>query len=107
MDPQANPNVLPNPANLPNTPPFEMPSMDEFIKLLDNVKDMTDEEKEALKKEVLGRAQAGAAKMNRFTATFSDYAVLVVMLAIIICIFGKYFIDLNILVSFYVFCVRG
>lgn len=78
--------------DLPKMPPFgdgpgnfKMPSMEEFIKMLENMDSMSDEEKEQLKQDVFKNSM-GSRKVE---AGLSDYMVFLVMVLLIASVFGK------------------
>lgn len=64
---------------------FKMPSMEEFIKMLENMDNLSDEEKEQLKLDVMKNSM-GSRKME---AGLSDYMVFLVMVLLIASVFGK------------------
>lgn len=71
------------------------PSMEQFMEMLDNVKDMSDEEKEEMKKDLIMRA-IRAAQMNgnsgepgKFVAGPREYMTFAVMIFLIVAVFGK------------------
>lgn len=73
----------------PQMPPFgadgnfKMPSLDEFIKMLENMDSLSDEEKEQLKQDVLKNSMAG----RKMEAGFSDYLVFLTMIVLIASVF--------------------
>lgn len=80
---------------------FKMPSLEELLKMLEGM-DMDETEKENIRKHVIARADSGEpfgspagfgggtpGRMPRLQATFNDYIVLLIMLAILVLIFGK------------------
>ncbi|XP_019563504.1 uncharacterized protein LOC109431691 isoform X2 [Aedes albopictus] len=62
---------------------FKMPSMEEFIKMLENMDNLSDEEKEQLKLDVMKNSM-GSRKME---AGLSDYMVFLVMVLLIASVF--------------------
>lgn len=76
--------------DVPQMPPFpgadgnfKMPSLDEFIKMLEIMDSLSDEEKEQLKQDVLKNSMAG----RKIEAGFSDYLVFLTMIVIIASVF--------------------
>ena len=78
-------------------PEFKMPSMEEFVKMLDTM-DMSDDDKEQLKRDLANRNAGGGGifgdrassnMSNRFHMQSTDYFIFISMIAIIILIFGK------------------
>ena len=78
----------------PQIPPgdFKMPSMEEMIQMLDNLKDLSDEEREDLKKDLLNRATN---KVSALPTSSNDYIVFMIMVALIAFVFGENFEHLN------------
>lgn len=66
---------------------FKMPSLDEFIKMLEGMDSLSDEEKEQLKQDVLKNSMTG----RKMEAGFSDYLVFLTMIVLIASVFGKHF----------------
>lgn len=66
---------------------FKMPSLEEFMEMLENMDSMSDEEKLQLKSEVLKNSMKG----RRLETGFSDYLVFLTMIIIIASVFGKNF----------------
>ncbi|XP_058831935.1 uncharacterized protein LOC131690291 isoform X2 [Topomyia yanbarensis] len=62
---------------------FKMPSMEEFIKMLDHMDSMSDEEKEQLKKEVLRNSMQD----RKLEVGLSDYFVFITMVIIMVSVF--------------------
>lgn len=62
---------------------FKMPSMDEFIKMLEHMDSLTDEEKEQLKLDVMKNSM-GSRKVE---AGLSDYMVFFVMVLLVASVF--------------------
>lgn len=77
--------------DLPKMPPFggagnfKMPSMEEFIKMLENMDNLSDEEKEQLKLDVMKNSMGS----RKIETGFSDYMVFLVMVLLIASVFGK------------------
>lgn len=81
-------NVLPeNPEEL-NVPqgegfdPSKMPSLEELLKMVDGMQDMSEEERNELRAALL--------KPDRMTLTAGDYIVFITMISIILLVFGKH-----------------
>uniref|UniRef100_A0A8D8BE32 (northern house mosquito) hypothetical protein n=1 Tax=Culex pipiens TaxID=7175 RepID=A0A8D8BE32_CULPI len=62
---------------------FKMPSLDEFIKMLEGMDSLSDEEKEQLKQDVLKNSMTG----RKMEAGFSDYLVFLTMIVLIASVF--------------------
>lgn len=62
---------------------FKMPSLDEFIKMLETMDSLSDEEKEQLKQDVLKNSISG----RKMEAGFSDYLVFLTMIVLIASVF--------------------
>uniref|UniRef100_A0A1Q3G4A3 Protein with signal anchor n=1 Tax=Culex tarsalis TaxID=7177 RepID=A0A1Q3G4A3_CULTA len=60
-----------------------MPSLDEFIKMLETMDSLSDEEKEQLKQDVLKNSMTG----RKIEAGFSDYLVFLTMIVLIASVF--------------------
>lgn len=81
--------LIPEGSGDPSNVPY---MMEDFIKMLDSVKDMTDEEKEKMKKDLIMRAiraAQGGDGSTKFEATPKDYLVFLTMILIIVSLFGK------------------
>lgn len=71
------------------------PSMDQFLEMLENVKDMTDAEKEDLKKDLIMRAirasqtGEGSGEPGKFNAGPREYLTFAIMIFLIVAVFGK------------------
>ncbi|KAL9700265.1 hypothetical protein quinque_003706 [Culex quinquefasciatus] len=63
---------------------FKMPSLDEFIKMLEGMDSLSDEEKEQLKQDVLKNSMTG----RKMEAGFSDYLVFLTMIVLIASVFA-------------------
>ncbi|KFB50452.1 hypothetical protein ZHAS_00018483 [Anopheles sinensis] len=63
---------------------FKMPTMEEFLSMLDGMDNLSDEEKEELRAGILQNSLRG-----RLQAGLSDYLVFFVMLSIMLSVFGK------------------
>ncbi|XP_055536545.1 uncharacterized protein LOC129725114 isoform X2 [Wyeomyia smithii] len=62
---------------------FKMPSLEQFLEMLETMDSMSDEEKEQLKSEVLRNSMKG----RRLETGFSDYLVFLTMVVIIASVF--------------------
>lgn len=75
----------------------KLPSPEEFFKLVERMKDMTDEEKEQLKQNIAERAMnAGKFKkvveaQNKLEATYQHYLFFIVMVLLVVLVIGKNF----------------
>lgn len=75
--------------DLPKMPPFggagdfKMPSMEDFIKMLENMDSLSDEEKEQLKLDVMKNSMGS----RKIEAGLSDYMVFLVMVLLIASVF--------------------
>lgn len=88
------------------------PSMEQFMEMLDNVKDMTDEEKEDMKKDLIMRAiraaqmGGGSSEPGKFIAGPKEYMTFAVMIFVIVAVFGKNMDTYEILIVHYQSCFR-
>ena len=67
-----------------NPEDFKMPTMEDFLSMLEGMDNLSDEEKEELKAGVLQNAMR-----RKMQAGLTDYLVFLVMLAIMLAVFGK------------------
>lgn len=67
-----------------NPEDFKMPTMEDFLSMLEGMDTLSDEEKEELKAGVLQNAMR-----RKMQAGLTDYLVFLVMLAIMLAVFGK------------------
>lgn len=65
---------------------FKMPSMEDFIKMLEHMDSLSDEEKEQLKLDVMKNSMGTNRKIE---TGLSDYMVFLVMILLIASVFGK------------------
>lgn len=71
------------------------PSMEKFLEMLDNVKDMTDAEKEELKSDLIMRAiraaqmGEGSSDPGKFVAGPKEYMTFAIMIFLVVAVFGK------------------
>jgi len=74
-----------------------MPTPEHFMNLIDSMKDISSEEKQKLKDNILDRIKTadkfkdmfGAATKKTFDVTFSDYMVFLVMIIVMALVIGK------------------
>ena len=86
---------------MPGFPGGKLPSADELLKMLDSIGDISDEDKEELRKNLLEQTQGGDAtpggpRVEEHLATSfftSQLFILLAMLTIIALIFGNFFND--------------
>lgn len=75
----------------------DSPLSNEFMKFIDQMNDLSDEEKEQLKMNLAGKAFGGDMFGNmakkRMQAGFYEYSEFVIMVLIILFVFGKNIID--------------
>uniref|UniRef100_A0A336KDK1 CSON006528 protein n=1 Tax=Culicoides sonorensis TaxID=179676 RepID=A0A336KDK1_CULSO len=70
-----------------------LPSMEQFFEMLDNVKDMSDAEKEEMKKDLIMRAvraaqmRGGEGEMGKFVAGPREYLIFTIMIFLIVAVF--------------------
>lgn len=71
------------------------PSIEKFLEMLENVKDMSDEEKEQMKNDLIMRAiraaqmGQGTGDLGKFTAGPREYLIFTLMILLIVAVFGK------------------
>lgn len=81
----ADPGAIPTGAENPFNPEdFKMPTMEDFLTMLESMDNLSDEEKEELRAGVLQNAMR-----RKLQAGLSDYLVFFVMLSIMLAVFGK------------------